>query len=150
VTFSDLQANVVADLIRRELHVHAFKQPTVAGIIDLIRMLGAMVDTGEPAEGLVARLEAGRFQARRWSECLSKRLGSPEPSEARCAEFVCVNEGADGFKWGSLEKGDWFEPLLLRQVCGVDGPAWPEGTRGGAKLTCRCVRFCLPQIAGGR
>ena len=42
LTFSDLQADIVADLIRRGLNVHAFNQRTVAGILDMIRMLGAM------------------------------------------------------------------------------------------------------------
>jgi iron complex transport system substrate-binding protein len=31
LTFSDLQANIVADLIRRGLYVHAFNQRTIAG-----------------------------------------------------------------------------------------------------------------------
>jgi iron complex transport system substrate-binding protein len=37
LTFSDLPANIVADLIRRGLNVHAFNQRTVAGILDMIR-----------------------------------------------------------------------------------------------------------------
>src|SRR6201994_897939 len=41
--FSDLQADIVADLIRRGLNVHSFNQRSVAGILDMIRMLGAMV-----------------------------------------------------------------------------------------------------------
>jgi hypothetical protein len=44
LTFSDLQANIVADLIRRGLDVHAFNQRNIAGILDMIRTLGAMVD----------------------------------------------------------------------------------------------------------
>jgi len=46
LTFSDLQADIAADLIRRGLAVHAFNQRSVAGIPDLIRMLGVMVDAG--------------------------------------------------------------------------------------------------------
>ena len=56
LTFSDLQANIVAELIRRGLNVHAFNQRTVAGILDMIRMLGAMVDAGERAAELVTTL----------------------------------------------------------------------------------------------
>jgi iron complex transport system substrate-binding protein len=44
LTFSDLQANIAADLIRRGLNVHAFNQRTIAGILDMIRTLGAMVE----------------------------------------------------------------------------------------------------------
>ena len=57
LTFSDLQADIVADLIRRGLNVHAFNQRSVAGILDMIRMLGAMVDASERAEQLVGTLE---------------------------------------------------------------------------------------------
>jgi iron complex transport system substrate-binding protein len=73
LTFSDLQADIVADLIRCGLNVHAFNQRTVAGIFDMIRMLGAMVDAGGRAEELVATLEAGLVQARGRAECLPRR-----------------------------------------------------------------------------
>jgi len=56
LTFSDLQADIVADLIRRGLNVHAFNQRTVGGILDMIRMLGAMVDASERAQQLVGTL----------------------------------------------------------------------------------------------
>jgi iron complex transport system substrate-binding protein len=73
LTFSDLQADIVADLIRRGLNVHAFNQRTVAGILDMIRTLGALVDAGGRAEELVATLEAGLVHARSRAECLPKR-----------------------------------------------------------------------------
>jgi len=37
LTFSDLQADIAADLIRRGLNVHAFNQRSVDGILDMIR-----------------------------------------------------------------------------------------------------------------
>ena len=73
LTFSDLQADIAADLIRRGLDVHVFNQRSVAGIFDMIRMLGAMVDADGRAEELVATLEAGLVQARSGAECLPKR-----------------------------------------------------------------------------
>jgi iron complex transport system substrate-binding protein len=73
LTFSDLQADIAADLIRRGIDVHAFNQRTVAGILDMIRMLGAMVNAGERAGELVARREAGLVEARSRAECLPKR-----------------------------------------------------------------------------
>src|ERR1700752_3047408 len=36
LTFSDLQANIVTDLIRRGLNVHAFNQRSIAGIVDMV------------------------------------------------------------------------------------------------------------------
>jgi len=47
LTFSDLQADIVADLIRRGLDVRASNQRSIAGILDMIRMLGVMVDANE-------------------------------------------------------------------------------------------------------
>src|SRR6266404_3628406 len=49
LAFSDLQADIVAELIRRGIAIHAFNQRTVAGIFDMIRMLGAMVGAAERA-----------------------------------------------------------------------------------------------------
>src|SRR5271166_1787864 len=40
LTFSDLQAEIVATLIREGVQVHAFNQRTVAGILDMVRMVG--------------------------------------------------------------------------------------------------------------
>ena len=44
LTFSDLQADIAADLIRRGLDVHAFNQRSVAGILEMIRTVGVMGD----------------------------------------------------------------------------------------------------------
>ena len=43
LTFSDLQADIAAELIRRNVAVHAFNQRDVAGIFAMIRTLGALV-----------------------------------------------------------------------------------------------------------
>src|ERR1700681_1268938 len=56
LTFSHLQADIAADLIRRGINVHAFNQRSVAGILDMIRMLGALVDASERTEELVGAL----------------------------------------------------------------------------------------------
>jgi len=73
LTFSDLQADIVADLIRRGLDVHAFNQRSVAGILDMIRTLGAMVDASERARRLVGTLEARLAEARTGAARLPKR-----------------------------------------------------------------------------
>jgi iron complex transport system substrate-binding protein len=66
-TFSDLQADIVADLIRHGLQVHAFNHRTIAGILDMIRMVGAMVGAADRADALARgyenRLEAARSRA---------------------------------------------------------------------------------------
>jgi iron complex transport system substrate-binding protein len=73
LTFSDLQADIAADLIRRGLDVHAFNQRSVAGILDMIRTVGAMVDASERARQLVSTLETRLADARSRAEQLPKR-----------------------------------------------------------------------------
>ena len=57
LTFSDLQADIVAALIRRGVAVHAFNQRDLAGILAMIRTLGALVGASAKAEALAASLE---------------------------------------------------------------------------------------------
>jgi iron complex transport system substrate-binding protein len=65
LTFSDLQADIVAALIREGIAVHAFNQRTVAEIFDMIRTLGALVGAAARADTLAARLEADVENTRR-------------------------------------------------------------------------------------
>src|SRR3954462_757752 len=58
LTFSDLQAQIAAELIRHGVAVHAFNQRDLAGIFAMIRTLGALVGCAEKAEALAASLEA--------------------------------------------------------------------------------------------
>src|ERR671915_1582210 len=59
LAFSDLQANIVNDLIRRGHAVVTFNQRSVAEILQMIRMLGGLIGCAAKAEQLTARLEAG-------------------------------------------------------------------------------------------
>ena len=58
LTFSDLQADIAAELIHANVAVHAFNQRDVAGIFDMIRTLGALVGATDKAEALAGRLAA--------------------------------------------------------------------------------------------
>ena len=58
LAFSDLQADMAADLARRGIEVHLFNHRSVAGILRMIRVLGGMIGCSEQAERLVDRLEA--------------------------------------------------------------------------------------------
>ena len=64
LAFSDLQADIVADLIRRGIAVHAFNQRDVAGILAMIRTLGALVDARDDAARLADRLAVNVETAR--------------------------------------------------------------------------------------
>jgi iron complex transport system substrate-binding protein len=55
--FSDLQADIAADLIRRGLAVHVFNHRDVAGIFRMIRTLGGLIGCERKAAVLCERLE---------------------------------------------------------------------------------------------
>lgn len=55
--FSDLQADIAAELIRAGIEVHVFNHRSVAEILRMIRTLGGMVGCEAKTQALVARLE---------------------------------------------------------------------------------------------
>src|SRR3954451_24575535 len=57
LTFSDLQAPIAAALISAGVAVHAFNQRDVAGILAMIRTLGALVGVPDDAAALAHRYE---------------------------------------------------------------------------------------------
>jgi iron complex transport system substrate-binding protein len=58
LAFSDLQADIGAELVRRGLNVVTFNQRSVAEILQMIRMLGGLVGSQATAEALASRLQA--------------------------------------------------------------------------------------------
>ena len=70
LAFSDLQADIAAELIRRGFPVVTFNQRSVAEILAMIRMLGGLVGLQPEAERLAESLEQGlgaiRQSARRF------------------------------------------------------------------------------------
>ena len=73
LAFSDLQAQLAAELVRRGLTVVTFNQRTVAEILQMIRMLGGLVGCQPEAEALADRLERDLDRIRRDAERLPKR-----------------------------------------------------------------------------
>ena len=71
LTFSDLQADIVAELIRAGVAVHAFNQRDLAGIFAMIRTLGALIRATDKAERLAQSLEARVARLR--------AAGAPQP-----------------------------------------------------------------------
>lgn len=57
LAFSDLQADIVADLVRAGIEVHCFNQRSVAEILAMVRRLGAVVGVPGKAEALAAEME---------------------------------------------------------------------------------------------
>jgi iron complex transport system substrate-binding protein len=59
LAFSDLQADLAAELVRRGIAVVTFNQRTVDEILQMIRMLGGLVGCQAQAETLADRLDVG-------------------------------------------------------------------------------------------
>jgi iron complex transport system substrate-binding protein len=73
LTFSDLQADIAAALIRQGVDVHAFNQRTVAEILAMIRTLGSLVGVYERADQLAHALAAPIADARERAARLLRR-----------------------------------------------------------------------------
>ena len=73
LTFSDLQADIAADLIRAGVAVHAYNQRDVAGILAMIRHLGAMIGQAQRADALAFSYEA------RLAEVTAAAKSGPSP-----------------------------------------------------------------------
>jgi iron complex transport system substrate-binding protein len=73
LTFSDLQAEIVAELVRKGIAVHAFNQRDIAGILAMVRTLGALVGASGHAEVLAWSLE------QRLDDVARSMAGKPRP-----------------------------------------------------------------------
>ncbi|TSA22303.1 MAG: cobalamin-binding protein [Betaproteobacteria bacterium] len=56
--FSDLQADIMAQLVRAHVPVYVFNQRRVAGIFEMIRTVGCLVNATEKTQELLTRLHA--------------------------------------------------------------------------------------------
>jgi iron complex transport system substrate-binding protein len=73
LAFSDLQADIAAELIRRGLNVVAFNQRSVAEILEMISALARLVGVEAKGIELVARLEDGLRAVRESAARFSRR-----------------------------------------------------------------------------
>ena len=103
--FSDLQADIAAQLIRLGVEVHVFNQRSVAEILRMIATLGGMVGCEAKAAALIAGLEAGVDEVRAAAGKLSRRprvyfeeWDEPQISGIRwVSELVGIAGGDDCF-----------------------------------------------------
>src|SRR3954468_10649709 len=67
LAFSDLQADIANELVKRGFAVFTFNQRSVAEILQMIRVLGGIIGVPGKAEDLAARLEGGLDEVRLWA-----------------------------------------------------------------------------------
>ncbi len=73
LAFSDLQADIAAELIRRGYSVVTFNQRSVAEILQMIRMVGALVGRADAANELARSLSEGLDAVRARAAALPRR-----------------------------------------------------------------------------
>src|SRR4051812_16843263 len=102
LAFSDLQADLAAELTRRSVPVVTFNQRSVAEILQMIRMLGGLVGCQPDAERLADTLEAGLDEIRNAAARYPRRLraffeewNTPLISGIRWVEELVTIAGAD-------------------------------------------------------
>jgi iron complex transport system substrate-binding protein len=111
LTFSDLQADIVATLIRRNVAVHAFNQRDVAGILAMILTLGALTNAQAAADALARSLETRLADVRthtangRRPRIYFEEWDNPMISGIRwVAELIEIAGGEEAFPDLSLRK----------------------------------------------
>ncbi|MFS8137757.1 MAG: cobalamin-binding protein [Thermomonas sp.] len=73
VGFSDIQADIAAELIRHGIEVWISNHRSVSGILDYIRRLGALVGAGERAVAYADELRAGLERIERAAAAMPRR-----------------------------------------------------------------------------
>ena len=73
LAFSDLQADIARELIRRGYPVYTFNQRSVGEILQMIRVVGALVGRADAGDSLAAWMEAGldAIAGRPWREVIA-------------------------------------------------------------------------------
>jgi iron complex transport system substrate-binding protein len=94
IGFSDIQADIAAELVRRGVEVWISNHRSVAGVLDYIRRLGALVGAAARADALADRLQAGLddIAARAAALPLRPRVYFEEWDEPRISGIRWVSE----------------------------------------------------------
>nr|WP_295679541.1 cobalamin-binding protein [uncultured Nevskia sp.] len=111
--FSDLQADIAAELIRAGIPVHVFNQRSVAEILEFIRMLGAMVGAQARTALLLDELQRGIDEVSASAAKLPRRprvyfeeWDEPQISAIRwVSELIGIAGGDDVFPELAAEPG---------------------------------------------
>jgi iron complex transport system substrate-binding protein len=159
--FSDLQADIAAELIRRGIPVMVFNQRSVGEILQMIRVLGSMIGRGDYADRLAWQLEcdldriresADRFPRRplvffeewdeplisgiQWVEELVEIAGGdpvfPELRAAKLARDRRVESAAVIARNPEIVLASWCgKPVNIERICARPGWDRIDAVRSG-------------------
>ena len=112
--FSDLQADIAAELIRKGVDVYIFNHRSVAGIFRMVRTVGALIGEQAKTERYAALLEAGVEEIRRRARQLPRRprVYFEEWDEPQISGIQWVSELVD------IAGGDDVFPELAQESLG--------------------------------
>jgi iron complex transport system substrate-binding protein len=125
LAFSDLQADIASELVRRGLAVFTFNQRSVDEILQMILVLGGIVGCPERAERLVGELKEGLEDVRRSAASFPKRprVFFEEWDDPLISGIQWVDELVE------VAGGDPIFPELRRKGLGKDRVVDPEAVR---------------------
>jgi iron complex transport system substrate-binding protein len=161
LAFSDLQADIAAELIRRGYTVVTFNQRSVAGILQMIRIVGGLVGCQARAEALALELEqsldairasAARFPRR--PRVFFEEWDEPLISGIRWVEELVAIAGGDPvfphLKDAGLAKDRIVQADAVRDAApDVVLASWCGKKVKKATITSRPGWHAVPAIAAG-
>jgi iron complex transport system substrate-binding protein len=160
LTFSDLQADIAADLIRNGVAVHAFNQRSVDEILAMIGTLGALVGCTQAAQVLTdeyrSRLDALRATPRqtRPSVYFEEWDDPPISGIAWVSELIEIAGGRDVFAQLRREQGAINRILDPQQVIDAEPEiilaSWCGKKVRPEKIAARAGWAKIPAVANGR
>jgi iron complex transport system substrate-binding protein len=129
LAFSDLQADIARELIRRGYPVYTFNQRSVAEILQMIRIVGALVGCADKGHELAASLERGldEIAGRPWRDAIAGRPWRAEAPKGRRRRVFFEEWDApliSGIRWVEelveIAGGDPIFPELRDKALGKD------------------------------
>ncbi len=160
LTFSDLQADIAAELIRNGIAVHAFNQRSVAEILDMVRTLGVLTGTSGRAEAMIRGFEARAEQLAKTQRPVRPRVYFEEWDDPPISGIAWVSElielagGEDVFGHLRREQGAKNRILDPQQVIDAKPDvilaSWCGKKVRPEKISARPGWTDIPAIAAGR
>lgn len=160
--FSDLQADIAAELVRAGIEVHVFNHRSIAEVLRMIRTLGGMIGCESKTQRLVERLEAGLDEVRQRAAALPRRprvyfeeWDEPQISGIRwVSELIAVAGGEDCFpELGAQSLGRnriIADPMeVVRRAPDIILGSWCGKKFQPAQVAARPGWGAVPAIRGG-
>lgn len=163
IGFSDIQADIAADLVRRGVEVWISNHRSVAGILDYIRRLGALVGAADKAHAYADGLQRGLATIEREAAALPRRpkvyfeeWDEPPITGIRwVAELIRIAGGDDIFPERALEplaKGRILEDPdeVIRRAPDIILGSWCGKKFRPEKVAARPGWHAIPAVRDGR